>query len=101
MDILSQYEKQQGTTPASVPQYQPPAENGFIMDLVVRLSGGKIHDRTQISFVLVVIAILAFGISLFIIFGGRESGAPFKVPLDNKIIRQRGGPPRLEKPALP
>ena len=52
MDILGQYEKQfpQENKPA-IPQQRPLSEHGFLINLVMRVSGGMIKDEAQATYV--------------------------------------------------
>ena len=61
MDILGQYEKQIPNVPLSTPQWQPPNEHGFLIGLVIKISGGKISDERQATFVLALVA--GFGLA--------------------------------------
>ena len=99
MDILKQYNQQFPEANKPAPQWQPSNEYGFLINLVMRLSGGKIQNKTQASYVLITVAALMLVVSLFIIFGG-GSQAPFKIPLGNRVINQPSEPPHLEKPIL-
>ena len=67
MDILGQYEKQTQNVPLSTPQWQPSNEHGFLIGLVIKISGGKISDERQATFVLAIIAGVGFAASIAMI----------------------------------
>ena len=100
MDILKQYEKQFPEIKKAAPQWEEPSEYGFFIRLVMRLSGGRINNETQASYVLIAVAALMIVASLFIIFGGGAGQAPFQIPFGNHLINLPNEPPRLEKPIL-
>lgn len=56
MDILAEYEKQNQKPIQASPQRQPTDEYGFFIRLVMRLSGGKIENIRQASYVLLAAA---------------------------------------------
>ena len=99
MDILKQYEKQVSEINKAAPQREALSEYGFFIRLVMRLSGGRIHNETQASYVLIAAAALMIIASLFIIFGGAGQ-APFNIPFGNHLINLPNEPPHLEKPIL-
>ena len=69
MDILGQYEKQFPKENKPAPQRQPSLEHGFLIRLVVKLSGGRIADEVMANYVLVIAAAAMLVISFFILFG--------------------------------
>ena len=99
MDILKQYEKQFPEIKKAAPQWEEPAQYGFFIRLIMRLSGGRINNETQASYVLIAVAALMIVVSLFIIFGGAGQ-APFNIPFGNRLINLPNEPPRLQKPIL-
>ena len=92
MSILEQYEKQFGTPVAPAPQNQPSNEYGFLINLVMRLSGGRIKDAAQASYVLAGCAGLLFVIA--IIMGVRAFSGNQRIPTKEehrRIIDQLNG----------
>lgn len=72
MDILGQYEKQSSEPSSHAPAWKPPqeiGEGGSLVQFVIRLSGGKIKDARQATYVLLVFASVLILASLFIFFG--------------------------------
>jgi hypothetical protein len=78
MDLLQEYNKSQlKAQPQSIlptqeqllqQRYAP--DTGFFIPLVIKLSGGRIRDAKQATYVLLGIAGVVFIISLFLIFSG-------------------------------
>ena len=74
MDILEQYKKQfpEESKPAS--PRQSSNEYGFFINLVMRLSGGRIHDETKANYVLLAaVGFMLLVIILTFIFSGSSS----------------------------
>ena len=67
MDVLQQYEKQFPEMNKPAPQWQPSREHGFLIRLVMRLSGGKIRDEAKALSVLLVVAVIGFAVSIGIV----------------------------------
>ena len=78
MSILEQYEKQFGTPAAPAPRYQASNEYGFLINLVMRLSGGRIKDATQASYMLLgfSVIIIIFSVVLFLNAGKSNTLPP-------------------------
>ena len=71
MDILNQYnqDRLQTQTPTQQPvRGMAPSSEGFLIRLVIKLSGGKIQDHRQILIILGVFAGLALLASVLFIF---------------------------------
>ena len=101
MDIFSQYKKEhleesrvEKQTP-TIDEYGR-AYTGMIA-FVIGLSGGRIRDARQASYMLLGIAGFILFVSLWVLFfaGGSHSVTP-----PGRIINEAGTPPRLETPLL-
>jgi len=92
MDILQQYEKDLPQVSRQVPQWESSGEYGGLVRLVVRFSGGRIENERQANFVLIVTAVIIFGISLLIVFNPWGNTRP---PPPGEMIYAPGQPPRL------
>ena len=69
MDVLQQYEKQFPKEDKLAPQWQPSSEHGFLIRLVMKLSGGRIRDEVRANYVLVIAVAAMLVISFFTLFG--------------------------------
>ena len=74
MDLLEQYNKDH---PEALREQKPlyatdpyGREYPAIVRMVMRLSGGRIKDARQANYALMVFAVLALFVSLFLFFGG-------------------------------
>lgn len=78
MDILEQYEKENPEI-SHVPVSQEFQEESFLARTVMRVSGGRIRDARQMSYILVgvIIFCLLFAIFIYNIFGP-EMVSPIK-----------------------
>lgn len=56
------------------------AEYGFLGELVVKLSGGRINDSRQIMLTLLVLAAVFFAASLYLFLGGGSSPSTSGIP---------------------
>jgi len=84
MDILGAYEKQNPQPVQQALQRSQSSEYGFFIRLVMRLSGGRIENTRQASYVLLAIAgvIMVAAISVFLgVFGFSSSTSPLHLPL--------------------
>lgn len=84
MDILGAYEKQNTPAVQPIAQRQQSSEYGFFIRLVMRLSGGKITNMRQASYVLLAAAgvILLAAIVVFLGASGFSSSVrPLHTPL--------------------
>lgn len=84
MDILEAYEKQNPRVVQVAPQRQQSPEHGFFIRLVMRLSGGRIENSHQASYVLLAAAGVILLAAIVVFLGGFDffSGAkPLHVPL--------------------
>lgn len=83
MDILSQYEKQSPAVSHEQPMYQLPSEYGFLIRLVMKISGGRIKDAIRANYILIGVAIvfliIAGMIFLFARSGSNSRYAPVPV----------------------
>ena len=94
MGILEQYEKQFPETNKPTPQWQPASEYGFFVKLVMKLSGGRIRDEVRANYVLAVITVILFIISIILFF----SGGPAQIHEDWKPFVDPNAPrPNLSK----
>lgn len=50
----------------------PPAETSRMTLWVMKYSGGLVRDEKQANYVLIGVAVIAFAITLFLIFGGGD-----------------------------
>jgi hypothetical protein len=69
MDILEQYEKQNPQPVQTASQRQPAYEYGFFIRLVMRLSGGKIENTRQASYVLLAVVGAILLAAVLVLFG--------------------------------
>ena len=82
MDILGQYEKQSSGSSSQGPAWKPSqeiGEGGSLVQFVIRLSGGKIKDARQATYILFAFAGIMILASLLIFFGrgsGQENAFP-------------------------
>ncbi|MBI3442239.1 MAG: hypothetical protein HY007_00495 [Candidatus Sungbacteria bacterium] len=84
MDLLGEYEKQNPQPVRAAPQRRPYQEYGFFIRLVMRLSGGRIQNTRQASYILLAAAgiILLTAILVFLgAFGFSSSPSPLHPPL--------------------
>lgn len=91
MDILQKYNEENQETPQQTSQWESSDEYGMITRLVIRFFGGRIENEQQANFVLVIVAVIIFVISFFILtnpFGNTR-------PVPPGIINLPGQPPRL------
>ena len=86
MDILGQYEKQHPEIFHDQPKSQLPSGTSFLIRLVMRLSGGTIHDVNKANIVLVVIAtlIVILAVAILLISSGPAGPKEFS----NKELQQ-------------
>ena len=92
MDILEQYKKQFPEANKPAPQFQPSNEYGFLINLVMRLSKGRITDANQASYILAGSAGLLFVIA--IIMGIKAFSGNQRIPTKEeyrRIIDQLNG----------
>ena len=84
MDILGEYESQNLDAPTQTRRVSQ--EYGFFIRLVIKLSGGKIQNGRQASYVLLVAAAVVFLISLLLFLGIPDIGSTTKisVPVETK-----------------
>ena len=74
MGILEQYKKQFPEESKLAPQRQSSNEYGFFINLVMRLSGGRIHNETKALYVLLAaVGFMLLVIILTFIFSGSSS----------------------------
>ena len=74
VDILGQYDGRPETP--NVPQWSGPAQEGFLLRLLTKLSGGKIRDERQANYLLVGLAVIVILISSWVFFRqARPSGS--------------------------
>lgn len=73
MDPLQQYQKQYPEFSHGAPQWQPPEEYGFFFRLVMTLSGGRVRDVRQATYILTAVVVVAVIIALFFLFSGGGS----------------------------
>ena len=78
MDILGRYEQQHPQAAAPIIMEKVSNEYGFLIGLVMRMSGGRIRDAHKASFVLLAMAVVIIIIAVIILIIGMDSGA---VPL--------------------
>lgn len=84
MDILGAYEKQNQPIAQPIVQRAQSPEYGFFIRLVMRLSGGRIENARQASYVLLgaVVVILIVAIVVFLGASGLSSSIrPLHTPL--------------------
>jgi len=83
MDILEQYEKenpQDASRPAQWDVSQEFQDESFLIQWVMRLSGGRIHDAKQANYVLLGFAVIMIVISIFLLFGTGLGSQQFLPP---------------------
>jgi hypothetical protein len=77
MDILSQYNKERSDALGDQ-TWSPSAEYGFLIRLVMRLSGGRIQDARKVTVVLVAATLTGLAASVAVLaigFYGGDSGS--------------------------
>lgn len=78
MDLLEQYKQQHPEAFKEKPKWQPPSEYGFFIRLVMRLSGGRIREVREATYVLlggaIVMAVVAI-IVLIVTFSSSPTPA--------------------------
>ena len=80
MDILEQYEKENpqiSPQPAQWGVSQEFQDESFLIQWVMRLSSGRIHDIKQANYVLLGFAVIMIVISLFLFFGTGSGSQQF------------------------
>lgn len=98
MDILEQYEKSLPQEPRQAPQWESSGEYGALIRLVMRFSGGRIQDERHANLVLIIAAVVIFGISILILI---NPGSNIRPSFSGKIINIPGQPPRLGPTIVP
>lgn len=73
MDILGQYEKQFPQENKPAPQWQPSSEYGFLINLIMRVSGGMIKDEAQATHALLGLSVLIIVLSVFFFLNSGNS----------------------------
>lgn len=99
MDILGEYEKQNPQPVQAAPQRQLAPEYGFFIRLVMRLSGRRIENARQASYVLLALSITIIAVS-FIIFL-YQGGNGLRPPPAGEVVYPKGEPPRLRATQTP
>lgn len=66
MDLLSQYKVQHPEAFREKPKWKPPSEYGFFIRLVMRLSGGRIREARQASYVLLMVTLLIGALTVIV-----------------------------------
>ena len=69
MGLLENYKEQNPEAFREAPKWRPPQEYGFFIRLVMRLSGGRVRDINQASYVLLIAAAIVALLSLLFWFG--------------------------------
>lgn len=88
MDILKKYNEDTPTVRPQVSQWQPPSEYGFFVRMVMRVSGGRIRELRQASYVLLIGAIVITIIAAVLFLGAGGRGLERVIPV-NKIMKKR------------
>lgn len=65
--------------------------------LVMKYSRGYVKDQKTAEYVLLAFVVVAFALSLFLIFGGGDESDKYTIPLGTRIIYPPNAPPRLER----
>jgi hypothetical protein len=96
MDILEQYEKENPQISSQSAQRnisQEFQDEGFLIQWVMRVSGGRIHDAKQANYVLLGFAVIMIVVSLFLFFGMGSGSQQFLPPnfyqIDQSQYEQR------------
>ena len=93
MDILKKYNEETVQASPQAPQWKLSGEYGAITNAVIRLSGGAVRDGKQASYVLLAIAVVIIGVSLYfsLFSGGSVDHSISTIPpeLVNKIPKIR------------
>jgi len=94
MDILSQYKQQNPEAFREKPKWQPSSEYGFLIRLVMRLSGGRIRDAKKASMALLSIAMVVLIMSIAIFIYSFSGSGALANPAQNIDQRQFSTPQR-------
>jgi len=92
MDILKKYNEETSQSSSQAPQLNLSREYGAFTNAIIRLSGGAIRDGRQANVILLAIAVVIVGVSVyFFLFSGRSDLPPMKVisPLLDKTQKVR------------
>jgi len=92
MDILKKYNEETSQSSSQAPQLNLSQEYGALTNAIIRISGGAVKDGRQANVILLVIAIVVVGASVyFFLFSGRSDLPPLKVisPLLDKTQKIR------------
>ena len=81
-------------SPAS--REQRSSEYGFLIQWVMKISGGRIQNEIQANYVLVGFAALVIIVGVIFLFSTGGNKAKFEAPPGQKIIYPQNGPPRLQ-----
>ncbi len=88
MDLLEQYKQQHPEVLQPASTWSPPREYGFFIRLVMRLSGGKIRDINQASYVLAiagaVIVVISTAIFIYDFSGSGTVSSPVPHNIDQR-----------------
>lgn len=99
MDILAQYEKENPTPEKSFKEINGESSDdyGYLINLLMRFSGGRIQNARQASFVLLTATGVIFGASIIIfIMQSRNTSLYHKpIPIKGHELNEVDWPPRL------
>jgi len=80
MDILKRYEEETSQASPQASQLNLSQEYGALTNIIIRLSGGAVSDQRQANVILLAIAAVIVGISVyFFLSSGRSDLPPLKV----------------------
>ncbi|MBI3420880.1 MAG: hypothetical protein HY006_02350 [Candidatus Sungbacteria bacterium] len=92
MDILGKYDQEHPQAVPQASQWRPPAEYGFFVRTVMRISGGRIRDTRQAGIVLLVCTGIFLLLSVIIVWprGGQRTPSPEEM---REVLRKLGSFP--------
>lgn len=98
MDILAQYEKENpAPRESSMELYGKSSDDyGYLINLVMRFSGGRIHNERQASFILLAATGVICGASIIIFIMQSRNTSPYHqpVPVNGHEFTEVDWPPR-------
>lgn len=88
MDVLQKYNSEIESKHASTPAVLPAElmHTGFIVRLIIKLSGGRIRDERQIRIIMLVVAGFFFLVAIAVFSLGREPGGRYISPEDDRTL---------------
>lgn len=88
MDILQKYEAEHPQVAVPIVSVSSSNEYGFFINLVMRLSGGKIKDENTASYVLVIAAVAMIVVAASLLYMGSGPGSVNSEDFKNKTRAQ-------------